>query len=75
MKWIKRMIMSMSSKQKRFNLVKMNGPCVQEKNKIIHEASGLCMDVAGQSNNGHVQLKPCKDNADSQIWTFEHYLQ
>ncbi|XP_076471914.1 putative N-acetylgalactosaminyltransferase 9 isoform X2 [Babylonia areolata] len=45
----------------------------KEKNKLIHESSGLCLDVAGQQNDGHPVLKPCKD-VNSQIWTFEHYL-
>ncbi|KAK7109707.1 probable N-acetylgalactosaminyltransferase 9 isoform X2 [Littorina saxatilis] len=45
----------------------------KKKNKIIHEQSGLCVDVNGEKNDGHPMLKPCKDT-DSQIWTFEHYL-
>ncbi|KAL8560243.1 hypothetical protein ACOMHN_005976 [Nucella lapillus] len=45
----------------------------REKNKIIQESSGLCLDMAGQHNDGHPMLKPCKD-VDSQIWIFEHYL-
>lgn len=42
-------------------------------NKIIHVSSGMCLDTDGGQNMAEVKVKPCKDT-DSQIWTFEHYL-
>ncbi|KAK7479302.1 hypothetical protein BaRGS_00029472 [Batillaria attramentaria] len=45
----------------------------KEKNKIIHVNSGMCLDTGGQQSMAEVVVKPCRD-VDSQIWTFEHYL-
>lgn len=60
-------------KQCHYNKATMKWKHNKEKNKMVHVQSGMCMDTAGQQNSGEVMLKPCRD-VDSQIWTFEHYL-
>lgn len=45
----------------------------QEKGTIKHKESGKCLDIAGVKSGGTVVVNPC-NGQDSQIWTFEHYL-
>ncbi|CAC5414918.1 GALNT [Mytilus coruscus] len=45
----------------------------KEKGTLKHKESGKCLDVAGVKSGGTVVVNPC-NGKDSQIWTFEHYL-
>ncbi|XP_076093310.1 putative N-acetylgalactosaminyltransferase 9 isoform X1 [Mytilus galloprovincialis] len=45
----------------------------KEKGTIKHKESGKCLDIAGVKSGGTVVVNPC-NGQDSQIWTFEHYL-
>lgn len=43
--------------------------------QIIHTATGLCVDLQGIKSGQDLLLKACNPNAESQKWTWHHYLE
>jgi len=45
------------------------------KGQIIHSGTGLCVDVSGVTSGQDLLLKTCNPKAESQKWTWQHYLE
>lgn len=43
--------------------------------QIKHFPSAKCLDVAGVSNGGDLIIKTCEPGKETQLWTFEKYVE
>jgi len=42
--------------------------------QLVHTPTGKCLDVAGLKAGDELLVRPCGDDIQTQLWTFETYL-